>query len=91
MHAVIVSVTINDREAATTNLRNEIVPMLKQAPGFVAGYWVRLDMDGGTEGRGVIVFESEDAARAVADQVQQRPGDEVTFNSVDIGEVVEHA
>lgn len=91
MHAVIVSVTINDPEAATTNLRNEIVPMVKQAPGFVAGYWARLDRDGGTEGRGTMVFESEDAARAVADQVHQRPGDEVTLNSVDVGEVVEHA
>jgi hypothetical protein len=38
MHAVIVSVTINDAEEATTYLRNEIVPRVKQAPGFVAGY-----------------------------------------------------
>lgn len=91
MHAVIVSVTINDRDTATTNLRNEIVPMVKQAPGFVAGYWTRLDTDAGTEGRGFMVFESEDAARAVVDQVQQRPAPEVTLNSVDVGEVVEHA
>jgi hypothetical protein len=91
VHAVIVSVSINDPEAATTTLRNEIVPMVKQAPGFVAGYWVRLDTDSGSQGRGTIVFESEDAARAVADQVQQRPREEVTINSVDVGEVVERA
>ena len=42
MHAVIVSVTINDAEEATTYLRNEIVPRVKQAPGFVAGYWARI-------------------------------------------------
>lgn len=39
MHAVVVSVTIRDGEQATTNLRNEIVPRVKQAPGFVAGCW----------------------------------------------------
>ena len=91
MHAVIVSVTINDGEAATTYLRNEIVPQVKQAPGFVAGYWTRIDADGGTQGRGTIVFESEDAARAVAGQIDQQPGEAVTLNSVDVGEVVEHA
>ena len=38
-----------------------------------------------------MVFESEDAAKAVADRIQQDRGDEVTLNSVDVGEVVEHA
>jgi hypothetical protein len=88
MHAVIVSVTISDGEAATQNLRNEIVPRVKQAPGFVAGYWVRV---GGDQGRGTIVFESEDAARAVATQVEADPNDAVTIDSVDVGEVVESA
>jgi hypothetical protein len=89
MHAVIVSVTINDAEQATTFLRNEIVPRVKQAPGFVAGYWARVE--GGDQGRGTIVFESEDAARAVADQITQDPGQAVTLISVDVGEVVESA
>ena len=88
MHAVIVSVTINDGEEATDHLRSEIVPRVKQAPGFVAGYWVRI---GGDNGRGTIVFESEDAARAVADQINQAPGEAVTLDSVNVGEVVESA
>jgi hypothetical protein len=88
MHAVMVSVTINDPEAATANLRNEIVPRVKQAPGFVAGYWVGLE---GAKGRGTMVFESEDAARAVAEQVGQQPGDAATIDSVEVGEVVESA
>ena len=88
MHAVIVSVTINDGEVATTHLRNVIVPQVKEAPGFVAGYWVRLE--DGDKGRGTIVFESEDAARAVAGQITT-PGDAVIIDSVDIGEVVESA
>ncbi len=89
MHAVIVSVTIKDGERATTHLRNEIVPRVKEAPGFVAGYWVRIE--GGDKGRGTMVFESEDAARAVADQVSQDENDAVSLDSVDVGEVVESA
>ena len=89
MHAVIVSVTINDGEEATKHLRSEIVPRVKQAPGFVAGYWVRIE--GGDKGRGTIAFESEDNARAVADQIQQNPNPGVTIESVDVGEVVESA
>ena len=89
MHAVIVSVTINDREQATSYLRNEVVPRVKQAPGFVAGYWVQIES--GAKGRGTIVFESEDAAQEVAGQITQQPGDFVNLDSIDVGEVVESA
>jgi hypothetical protein len=92
VHAVIVSVTINDADAATNVLRSEIVPQVKQAPGFVAGYWTRIDSDEGSQGRGTIVFESEDAARAAAERIRQpAPGQEVTMNSVEVGEVVANA
>jgi hypothetical protein len=89
MHAVIVSVTVSDGEEATSYLRSEVVPRVKQAPGFVAGYWVRIE--GGDKGKATIVFDSEVGARAAADQVQQAPGEAVTLNSVEVGEVVEHA
>jgi hypothetical protein len=89
MHAVIVSVTISDGEQATTYLRNEVVPRVKETPGFVAGYWVRIA--DGDKGRGTIVFESEEAAQAAADQISQQPGEAVTLDSVDVGEVVESA
>lgn len=89
MHAVVVSVTIHEGEAATRNLRENIVPQVSQAPGFVAGYWVRLE--GANKGRSTVVFESEDAARTVADQIRGQVGDEVTLDSVDIGEVVANA
>ena len=90
MHAVIVSVTITDGEQATTYLRNEIVPRVKQAPGFVAGYWVRIRE--WRQGPGHNRFQSEDAARAAADQIQSQEGGEaVTLDSVDVGEVVESA
>jgi hypothetical protein len=62
-----------------------------QAPGFVAGYWVRLE--GGDQGNSVIVFESEDAARAAAEQIRESVGSNpgVTIDAVTVGEVVANA
>jgi hypothetical protein len=92
MNAVIVSVTIHDFDKATETLRSQIVPMVSQAPGFVAGYWVTLD--GREQGRGTIVMESEEAARTLAEQIHGGPaaaGDEVTLDSVQVGEVAASA
>jgi hypothetical protein len=89
MHAVLTNVTIKDTATAEGYLRDQVVPNVKQAPGFVAGYWVR---DEG-EGNGVIVFESEDAARQAAERISERIGQNpaVTLNSVKVGEVVADA
>jgi hypothetical protein len=90
MHAVVVGVSISgdaDPQQVTTQLREEIVPRITQLPGFVAGYWVRLE--GGDQGRAVIVFESEDAARGAKEQIQPAPG--VTLDSAEVGEVVANA
>jgi len=46
MHAVLTSVTVNDVAAAEQYLREQVVPNVKQAPGFVAGYWVRTEGEG---------------------------------------------
>ena len=91
MHAVVVKVSVTDGEPATKYLREEIVPRVKQAPGFVAGYWVRLE--GGDEGNSVIVFESEEGARGAAEQIRSSVGDNpgVTLNDVSVGEVVANA
>jgi hypothetical protein len=51
---------------------------------------LRSRIEGGDKGRGTVVFESEDAARAVAGQITQDPGQAVTLDSVDV-EVVESA
>jgi hypothetical protein len=87
MHAVLVRVTVNDPEQATKALREQVVPRVREAPGLVAGYWVRLD---GNQGRSIVVFESEDAARAAADQVREQTFEFVTLDSVDVYEVVAH-
>jgi hypothetical protein len=88
MHAVVVSVTVHDPEAGARNLHEEVIPQVKQVPGFVAGYWVALEEGNG--GRGVMVFESEDAARATSERVSGPEG-AVTIESVDVGEVVASA
>jgi hypothetical protein len=91
MHAVMVKVSVTDAPVATEYLRETVVPGVSQAPGFVAGYWVRLE--GGDEGNSLIVFESADAARAAADRLRENiasnPG--VTLKDVTIGEVVANA
>ena len=60
---------------------------MRQAPGLVAAYWVRID----GKGRSMGVFESEEQARAMADQIPTMLTDAVTLESVDVGEVVESA
>jgi hypothetical protein len=88
VNAVVVRVTINDEEVAERHLREEVVPGVSQAPGFVAGYWTRKE---GT-GLGMVVFESEDAARAMSEMVPSMVPDEVvTLEEVDVREVVAHA
>jgi hypothetical protein len=91
MHAVVTKVSVTEGESATKNLREEIVPRIKEVPGLVAAYWVRLE--GGDEGNSVIVLESEDQARGVAEQIraaaEANPG--VTVNDVSVGEVVASA
>lgn len=90
MHAIVVRSTIHDFEQARKFLREEGIPRLSQAPGFVAGQWVMLDVQTGTS---MLTFESEEAARAAAVQLRSNPpgGDAITINSVEMGEVVERA
>ena len=87
MHAVVVEVTISDHEVAQSHLREQVVPGVSQAPGFVAGYWTRKD----DSGMGIVIFESEDAANAMSERVPSMAPDEVTVDEVDVREVVAHA
>jgi hypothetical protein len=84
-HAVIFRVTLKDREKGTGLLEEQIVPNAKQAPGFVSGVWASV----GDEGRSMVVFESEDAAKQWADGASENPppAEVVEINSVEIGEV----
>jgi hypothetical protein len=88
MHAVVVRVTLSDDDSASLDeLRQQVVPRVSQAPGFVAGYWVRLD--GEKEGNSVIVFDSEENARSASERFQ--PPEGVSLQSMEVGEVVANA
>ena len=87
MHAVVVKVSISDREAAEAELRDKVIPQVSQAPGFVAGYWTRKDNSGSS----MIVFESEDAATAASEMIRAMVPDHVTLEDVEVREVVGHA
>jgi hypothetical protein len=87
MHAVVAKVTISDREAAESHLRENVVPGVSQAPGFVAGYWTRKD----DSGLAMVIFESEDAAKGMSERVPSMIPDVVTLESVEVREVVVHA
>jgi heme-degrading monooxygenase HmoA len=83
----VVRVRIQDEEAATKALQEQVVPRVSQAPGFIAGYWTRKD----NAGLSMIVFESEDAAQAASKQVQSGMPDAVTLDGVEVREVVANA
>ena len=88
MHAVVVRVTLSDDDSSSLEeLRQEIVPRVSQAPGFVTGYWVRLE--GEKQGTSLVVFDSEEQARSAGEQFQ--PPEGVTLESLEVGEVVANA
>ena len=87
MHAVVVNVTINDREAAERALREQLVPGVSRAPGFVTGYWTLKDNTGLT----MIIFESEDTANAMSEQAKAIVPDALTLEHVEVREVAAHA
>src|SRR6188474_605517 len=87
MHAVVTRVTVNDTEAALSHLRENVVPGVSEDPGFVAGYWTRKE---GT-GLAMVLFESEDAATAMAERVPSMLTDAVTLDDIEVREVVVHA
>lgn len=88
MYAVIVDVSISDMEQARSELHQRTVPAVSQAPGFVAGFWIQREPG---KGHSVVVFDSEDAARAMAERVQPNAPQSVTIDSVSVGEVVANA
>jgi hypothetical protein len=87
MHAVVVTVAISDHEVAESHLRENVVPGVSQAPGFVAGYWTRKD----DSGVAMVLFESEDAAQAMSERVPSMVPDVVTLKDIEVREVVAHA
>jgi hypothetical protein len=88
MHAIAVKATINDLEAAVANLEAQVIPGVKQVPGFVAGFWTRSD---GDDGLALIVFEAERSAQEAKAMIEANVDDQVTLHSVEVREVVASA
>ena len=86
-----VEIDLSRADEATELLNNYTVPMVKQAPGFVSGTWAR--SADGMHGRSVILFDSEEAAKAAADRAASGPpqGGPVTFVSAEVFEVLAQA
>jgi hypothetical protein len=94
MHALVVRVTIHDADSTREALNNEVVPQASGAPGFQAGYWTWPTGGGTLNGLSMIIFDSEENARAAGDRVSAiaatRP-DDVTLDGIEVREVVASA
>ncbi len=64
----------------------QVVPRVSQSPGFVAGYWTRRD----DTGVSMVIFELEDAANGMSEQVRTMVNGSVTIEDVEVREVVAH-
>jgi hypothetical protein len=84
MHAALVTLTIDPDQAppAAHPLTRDILPAIRSAPGFVAGYWLE-PVDG--RGFSFVVFDTEEQARRSAPPDWAAHGvsiDEVDFRRV---------
>jgi hypothetical protein len=93
MHAVVVEVDVGgvERDVGLKNVREQIVPRVKQAPGFQSGWWLAPDQAG--KGMSVVLFDSEEHARAAAEMVPvgSNPQPGVTVERAEVREVVASA
>jgi heme-degrading monooxygenase HmoA len=87
MHAVVVNVTISDQQGSEAVLREQVVPRVSGASGFVAAYWTRKD----NRGLSMSIWQSEDAANAASEMVRSAAPEGVTVDSVEVREVVASA
>jgi hypothetical protein len=90
MHAALVRAKVPGgvTEARLNNLRNNIIPTVSAAPGFVAGYWTAVIDDVGFS---FVVFDDEASARAAAPPTGADMGEGVTIDYVEFREIVAHA
>jgi hypothetical protein len=84
MYAIVIHANIHDRAEAQRGLEQEVIPMMKGAPGFVGAYFVALD---DTHGVSIEVFETEEQAKAGAPP-QGATARGVTLDTIQFGEVI---
>jgi hypothetical protein len=83
MHAALVNMTIDPDQApaAANALTDRILPAIRSARGFVAGYWLE-PVDG--QGFSFVVFETEEQARRSAPPVGNWDAPGVSIDDVDL-------
>jgi hypothetical protein len=94
MHALVVRVTIHNADRTRELLNNRVVPQASGAPGFKTGYWTWPTGGGELNGLSMVIFDSEENARAAGDRVRAvaaDAGDDVTLDGVEVREVVASA
>ena len=94
MHALVVRVTIHNPDRTRDVLNSQVVPQASGAPGFKTGYWTWATGGAETDGLSMIIFDSEENARAVGDRISAIAADardDVTLDGVEVREVVASA
>ena len=90
MHAALVTLTIDPDQApaAANALVNDILPRIRSAPGFVAGYWLE-PADG--QGFSMLLSETEEQARETAQLLTDGAAPGVTVSDVEFRRVAANA
>jgi quinol monooxygenase YgiN len=85
MHVVYVRVGIKAErtEESLKSLQGDIVPRIKETPGFVRGTWYGDD----TTGHAVMVFETEERAEQLAATVTAESDDPIEIEGVQVYEL----
>jgi len=96
MYAIVVRATIHNADRTREVLNSQVVPQASGAPGFKAGYWTWPTGGGELNALAMIIFDSEENARAAGARVsanfsQLENRDDVTLDGVEVREVVASA
>jgi hypothetical protein len=81
VHAVLSTVRIENFETAREHLGQEVIPRVSALPGFVHGYWLAPVEGVGTS---LVLFETEEQARAGMPPVGSNPAPGVTIESAEV-------
>jgi hypothetical protein len=93
VYAMVVMVDIDTERLKESEelLQSFTIPMAKSQAGFQRGLWMRSTSD--SEGRGVVLFDSQEHAEAAAKAARQGPppGAPVSIRSVDVFQILAEA
>jgi hypothetical protein len=86
VHAALVRLTVDPAQAAAAAeaLMSDILPEVRSAFGFVAGYWLE-PADG--QGFSIVLFETEEQAREAAPPVTSWAAPGITITDVEFRRV----